>query len=51
MLEDVGIDFNAKGNEEFTTGLAEEVSQCLLQDESYENLALVEEVIPIFYSG
>ena len=29
MLEDVGLDFYAKGDEEFTTELAEEVSAYL----------------------
>ena len=51
MLEDVSLYFYAKGDEEFTTELAEEVSEDLLQDESDEDLALVEEVIPILYSG
>ena len=51
MLEDVSLDFYEKGDEEFTTELAEEVSEDLLQDESDEDLALVEEVIPILYSG
>ena len=30
MLEDVSLNFNAKGDEEFTTELAEEVSEDLL---------------------